>query len=73
MVEGRYVCGSECYVVSYECDSPHPRGATEAACSMAVRAMSTRPWTSVLRMPSTHPAIRTVTSIIGRNTLDSCP
>ena len=30
---------------------------TEGACSMAVPAMSTRPRTSALRMPSTHPAI----------------
>ena len=33
-------------------------GPTEGACSMAVPAMSTRPRTSALRMPSTHPAIR---------------
>ena len=29
----------------------------EGACSMAVPAVSTRPRTSALRMPSTHPAI----------------
>ena len=34
------------------------RGPKEGACSMAVPAMSTRPGTSALRMPSTHPAIR---------------
>ena len=34
------------------------RGPTEGACSMAVPAMSTRPGTSALRMPSTHTAIR---------------
>ena len=33
-------------------------GPTEEACSMAVPTMSTRPRTSTLRMPSTHPAIR---------------
>ena len=33
-------------------------GPTEGACSMAVPAMSTRPRTSALQMPSTHPAIR---------------
>ena len=32
-------------------------GPTEGACSMAVHAMITRPRTSALRMPSTHPAI----------------
>ena len=32
--------------------------ATEGACSMAVPAMSTRPRTSAIRMPFTHPAIR---------------
>ena len=31
---------------------------TEGACSMSVPAMSTRPRTSALRMPSTHPVIR---------------
>ena len=31
---------------------------TEGACSMAVPAMSTRPSTSALRIPFTHPAIR---------------
>ena len=31
-------------------------GPTEGACSMAVPAMSTRPRTNALRMPSTHPA-----------------
>ena len=30
------------------------RGPTDGACSMAVPAMSTRPRTSALRMPSTH-------------------
>ena len=34
------------------------RRPTEGACSMAVPAMSTRPRTSALRMPSTHPTIR---------------
>ena len=34
------------------------RGPTEGACTMAVPAMSTRPRTIALRMPSTHPAIR---------------
>ena len=34
------------------------RGPTEGACSMAVPVMSTRPRTSALRMPPTHPAIR---------------
>ena len=34
------------------------RGPTEGACLMAVPVMSTRPRTSALRMPSTHPAIR---------------
>ena len=33
-------------------------GPTEGTCSKAVPAMSTRPMTSALRMPSTHPAIR---------------
>ena len=46
-------------------------GPIEGACSMAVPAMSTRPTTSALRMPSTHPAIRN--AIIGSNTLSSCP
>ena len=48
-----------------------PRGPTEGACSMAVPAMSTRLRTSAIRMPSTHPASRT--SIIGSNSLGSCP
>ena len=30
-------------------------GSTEITCSMAVPAMSTRPRTSALQMPSTHP------------------
>ena len=30
---------------------------TKGACSMVVPAMSTRPRTSALRMPSTHPTI----------------
>ena len=34
------------------------RGPTEGTCSMAVPAMSTRPRTSALRLPSTNPAIR---------------
>ena len=42
------------------------RGSTEGACAMAVPAMSTRPMTSALRIPSTHPAI------IRSNTLGSC-
>ena len=33
------------------------RGRTEGACLMAVPAMNTRPMTSALWMPSTHPAI----------------
>ena len=33
-------------------------GPTEGSCSMAVPAMSTRPKTSALRMPSAHPALR---------------
>ena len=33
-------------------------GPTDGACSMAVPSMSTRPRTSALRMPSTHPTIR---------------
>ena len=32
------------------------KGPSEGACSMAVPAVSTRPRTSALRMPSTHPA-----------------
>ena len=32
----------------------HTRGPTEGVCSMEVPAMSTRPRTSALRMPSTH-------------------
>ena len=43
---------------SEEFQKCHPRGLTEGACSMAVPAMNTRPRTSTLRMPSTHPAIR---------------
>ena len=39
-------------------DDKRKRGPTEGACSMAVLAMSTRPMTSALRMPSTHPIIR---------------
>ena len=62
----RYVCCSECNVVSNECDGP-----TEGVCSMAVPAMSTRHMTSSLRIPSTHPPSET--PIIGRNTLGSCP
>ena len=31
-------------------------GPMEGACSLAVPAMSTRPKTSALRMPSTHPS-----------------
>ena len=49
----RYVCCSECNVVSNEWVEP-----TEGACLMMVPAMSTRPKTSALRMPSTHAAIR---------------
>ena len=33
-------------------------GPTQGACSLAVLAINTRPMTSALRMPSTHPAIR---------------
>ena len=51
-----YVCKS--YVVLDECDEPPPWEHTDGACSMAVPAMSTRPRTSVLRMHSTHPAIK---------------
>ena len=46
-------------------------GPTEGACSMVVPAMSTKPRTSALRMPSTHPPPGT--PIIGGNTLCSCP
>ena len=54
----RHVCCGECYVVSNECDKPTSWGPTKGACSLAVTAMSTRPRTSALRMPSTYPAIR---------------
>ena len=39
-------------------DSIARRGPMEGACSMLVPAMSTRPKTSPLRRPSTHPAIK---------------
>ena len=38
--------------------TPKSWGPTEGSCSMAVPAMSTKPRTSALRMPSTHAAIR---------------
>ena len=36
------------------------KGPTEGACSMAAPAMSTRPRTSALRMPSTHSTLGNV-------------
>ena len=47
------------------------RGPTEGACPMVVPAMSTRPRTSALRMPSTQPP--SGTAIIGSNILGNCP
>ena len=43
-----------------ECVGMGDDGPAEGACSMAVPAMSTRPRTSALRIPSTHPAIGNV-------------
>ena len=53
------MCGGLCYCwSSMEETTIEKRGPTEGTCSMAVPAMSTRPRTGALRMPSTRSAIR---------------